>query len=435
MCEKFTDPKYDGDKCKVNGALTCVIDEATLFGQVYRFRTTSINSVQGIIGGIELIKTATMGKIAGIPLMLVVDNKSTVIPATGQATVIQVVSICYRGNMEALRANCLTLLENDKKFLIGMDALEKEARQLGYNTVVPDSDDTEFQEEFYPYSAIHIEKNENKNDPIDDQENVNNVAVSELYENFIKETDPEKARNIIPRLKKAEIILFLESTGLTFEDSDKSNLKKPKFVKLAQEYFDKGIQKKLDVEAAKPKEQFEKQIEEEKAKQTDFEKAVANIRPLQKQSEIVEAIQKLFPDRIINPTLPPSELGKIFEKWVAEDIEKGREHGVVDIDTIKDEKKENSFDNIPETVENINPENEDSVYIFDNSGLVKETQLAEMVKIKKTYSISNENWFEMVSKFLDADKNSIKKAVQLPQKQGDQMIKDALAFVDSEIPF
>lgn len=145
------DPEYKGkDKCKANGKLTVVIDEASLFGQAHVFRTTGINSVMGIMGGIELIRTATKGHIAGLPLMLVVNNKSTTVPGEGTNTTVQVVSLCYRGDMMALRQEIIKLLKEDQQFLIGMDALQKEAYAMGRGVVVTEEEEPEFIDEFMP---------------------------------------------------------------------------------------------------------------------------------------------------------------------------------------------------------------------------------------------------------------------------------------------
>lgn len=154
-CERLN-PEYDKkDKCKANGKLTVVIDEASLFGQAHVFRTTGINSVMGILGGIELIRTATKGHIAGLPLMLVVNNKSTTIPGAGTATTVQVVSLCYRGDMMALRQETIKLLKEDQQFLIGMDSLQKEAYEMGRDVVVSEEEEPDFIDEFMP-DARHI---------------------------------------------------------------------------------------------------------------------------------------------------------------------------------------------------------------------------------------------------------------------------------------
>ncbi len=290
-CNKF-EPGYSGnDKCKANGTLTCVIDEAELFGQAHKFRTTSINSVKGILGGIELIKTATKGKIAGLPLMLVVDNKSTTIPGSGQQTVVQVVSICYRGSMADLRGECIQLLENEKKFLLGMDQLEKEAKANGAGVIVEPDEEMEFQEEFYPDSAsdsdsasdviIDVEADEVvvKSDLADDTSGQVSVekqkpepaspsiagpvivnsrdllseegkAIAEkkseevekdlnkigLFNRLQRETDPDKAIALAKRNDKKYLIEYLKK-NIHPEDIPADGSKKPAYVDAAVDYI------------------------------------------------------------------------------------------------------------------------------------------------------------------------------------------------------
>lgn len=156
-CEKLNDDYKGLDKCKYTGKLTCMIDDAELFGQIHVFRTAGYNSVRGILGGINLIKTVTGGKICGLPLMLTVNNKSTVIPSTGKRTTVQVVSICYRGSMEDVQSKCLELAEKNKAFLLGMHDLETEAISMGATVIIPDDEYHDFQEEFYPNSIVNAE--------------------------------------------------------------------------------------------------------------------------------------------------------------------------------------------------------------------------------------------------------------------------------------
>ena len=135
-CDRL-DPDYDGDqKCKANGRLTCMIDEAGFFGQAHVFRTTSINSIKGIWGGMELIKVATKGRLAGIPLMLTLSARHT------SRGVVYVVSICFNGTMEALRDSVHELAMKEKVYL-----LETHNKQM---IAEPGEDEQDFIEEFYP---------------------------------------------------------------------------------------------------------------------------------------------------------------------------------------------------------------------------------------------------------------------------------------------
>lgn len=139
-CDRL-DPDYDGDnKCKANGRLICMIDEAGLFGQVHVFRTTSINSVKGIWGGMELIKVATKGRLAGVPLMLTLNAKHT------DHGISYVVSICFNGTMEMLRNSVHELAVKEQVYLLEAPGAA--------SIVEPGTDDEQaFVDEFYPDAA------------------------------------------------------------------------------------------------------------------------------------------------------------------------------------------------------------------------------------------------------------------------------------------
>ena len=277
--------RLDSGECKYNGKLTCVIDAAGMFGQVHVFRTTSFNSVHGIIGGIELVKTATGGKIAGLPLMLMLNNKSTTIPKTGQPTTIQVVSVCYRGTMSSLQKKCLQMASENAQFLLGMQEIERDARNMGVGDVVSDEEDRDFQEEFYPESIVndpvkiehaseHAARPEKdgvidavvvahdhvvdgqKTEPVSTKTatepetfNTRDVMTQEmkdlakenqektekemaqvrLFNRAITEYNRTEAEKIVKRLDKAYLIKFIETTG-TDEDMPLSGANKPEYV-------------------------------------------------------------------------------------------------------------------------------------------------------------------------------------------------------------
>lgn len=104
ICERI-DNEYDGPppKCKINGILGVVIEGAAVLGGVWKFRTTSFNSVDGLTGAIEMIRQIAGGQIANIPLELVLTPKQATRP-DGQPTTIHVVGLEYRGNTDALQA-------------------------------------------------------------------------------------------------------------------------------------------------------------------------------------------------------------------------------------------------------------------------------------------------------------------------------------------
>ncbi|MFH1152655.1 MAG: hypothetical protein V1793_02470 [Pseudomonadota bacterium] len=155
-CERL-DPGYGGkDKCKASGKLVVMVDGANLFGQVHVFRTTGINSIEGLIGGMNLIITTTNGRLSGLPLMLTINAKSTVTP-DGVPTTVYVVGICYRGGVESLQEKVYEIAAREHQYHIGMRNLKalpitgSEVQGLSPLGVEPDSaEEQDFIDEFFP---------------------------------------------------------------------------------------------------------------------------------------------------------------------------------------------------------------------------------------------------------------------------------------------
>jgi hypothetical protein len=146
------DPGYEGDdKCKINGTLSVVIDGAAVVGGVWKLRTTSINTCQGIASSLTLLSGMTGGQIAGIPLSLTIRPKAAVTPR-GQSTTVYVVGLEYRGTIEELRKLALERATADAAFGERMNRVEEQARLMLAAPPVG-SDDMEHVEEFYPKAA------------------------------------------------------------------------------------------------------------------------------------------------------------------------------------------------------------------------------------------------------------------------------------------
>ncbi|MCC2652781.1 MAG: hypothetical protein K0Q60_2944, partial [Microvirga sp.] len=146
------DPGYNGsDKCKINGTLSVVIDGAPVVGGVWKLRTTSINTCQGIASSLTLLSGLTGGQIAGVPLMLTLRPKAAVTPG-GQSTTVYVVGLEYRGSIEQLRQFALERATADAAFGERMNRVEEQARLMLAAPPVG-SNDMEHVEEFYPKAA------------------------------------------------------------------------------------------------------------------------------------------------------------------------------------------------------------------------------------------------------------------------------------------
>lgn len=99
-CDPETCPNIKDKKCKPNGVLSLILDDAPRVGGVYKFRTTGWNSINNIFSSMEFIRGLTNGLLAGLPLMLTLTPKHTVIPGTRTSTTIYMVNLEYRGSLQ-----------------------------------------------------------------------------------------------------------------------------------------------------------------------------------------------------------------------------------------------------------------------------------------------------------------------------------------------
>lgn len=140
------DPKYTGDdgpngpegiggkngkgKCKINGILSSIIDGANVVGGVWKFRTTSYNTVVGILSSLALIQRITGGRLAGIPLKMVVSPKTVQDPINQGQQTIYVVSLQYVGDIDTLRSTGYQIAMDEAKHGIQMSQIEETARLM-----------------------------------------------------------------------------------------------------------------------------------------------------------------------------------------------------------------------------------------------------------------------------------------------------------------
>ena len=162
-CER-QDPKFAGDdgkgkgKCKINGILSVIIDGAQAVGGVWKFRTTSYNSVVGILSSLALIQRITGGRLAGIPMNMTVSPKTVQDPVAGNQQTIYVVGLQYAGTIDTLRDTGYQIAMTEAKHGISMARIEEDARLMlthtpAAGTGLGDDLDADVIEEFYPEEA------------------------------------------------------------------------------------------------------------------------------------------------------------------------------------------------------------------------------------------------------------------------------------------
>lgn len=150
-------PNLDQDfkgtpKCKINGALSVLIDGAGSLGGVWKFRTTSFNSHDALIGSLLFVHRASGGRLAGIPLMMTVSPKIVSDP-TGRQQTIHVVGLEFKGTLDNLRDQVLQIATAQAQAGLQVAQIETEARRLLESTpdrVFADDDVEDISDEFYP---------------------------------------------------------------------------------------------------------------------------------------------------------------------------------------------------------------------------------------------------------------------------------------------
>jgi hypothetical protein len=144
-CDPEACPHATAGKCKPNGVLQVVLRDAPRVGGVWKFRTTGWNSIRNLMSSIEFIRDLTGGRLAGLPLMLTLQPKTTLIPGTKTTTTIYMVNMEYRGTMAELMNTAANRYISEEK----MAQLEAKAAE---KLALPESPEEckDVQEEFYP---------------------------------------------------------------------------------------------------------------------------------------------------------------------------------------------------------------------------------------------------------------------------------------------
>lgn len=148
------DPGHTGpDKCKMNGVLSAMIDGAGSLGGVWKFRTTSYNSIVNILSSMAFLRSLTGGALANIPLQLRVSPKPATKP-DGSPVTIYMVSLEFNGDMDALQQRAI----ERSKTMLNIAQIESEARRMLALAPpsVPLAGDvaSDVVEEFYPEQAM-----------------------------------------------------------------------------------------------------------------------------------------------------------------------------------------------------------------------------------------------------------------------------------------
>lgn len=212
-CER-KDPTYDGkEKCKMNGCLNVLIEGAETVGSVWKFRTTSFNSITGIMSSLVFIKSQA-GVLLGLPLSLVIAPKTVSTPIDGRIQTIYVVGLEYKGTLDQLREEGFKILLARKQAGLRIENIEEEARRLLAYQPDPTEIEEEDQPEFYPETQDGYEEG------VEEQEKEEQAAKAGL--DIYDEAEPEGSPGTVMDDETAEMMAETpqDAPGETSEDQE-----------------------------------------------------------------------------------------------------------------------------------------------------------------------------------------------------------------------
>ena len=137
------------DKCKINGALSCIIDGAEVVGGVWKFRTTGWNSTVGMQSSLFLVHSLSGGLLAGLDLDLTIQKKVGTDP-DGKSVTIEVVGVLFRGSIAALQKKSLEIASSNAEFRVRLANVEQQViKMIGVDAELVDQA-ADIVEEFHP---------------------------------------------------------------------------------------------------------------------------------------------------------------------------------------------------------------------------------------------------------------------------------------------
>lgn len=186
-----------GGNCKPSGILSVILKQSPMVGGVWKLRTTSFNSIRNIMSSFALISRVTGGVLAGIPLSLILQKKSTTIPNTDRPTTVHIIGIVYRGTISELAEHGQKIAVQMASNRARIEHIEGIARKNIANEIYTENEtDDDIVEEFYPEEVMAesgetaIGMPEKKNDPTEPFEDLVDKYASKLAEEKeIKQTD------------------------------------------------------------------------------------------------------------------------------------------------------------------------------------------------------------------------------------------------------
>lgn len=148
-CDPNTCPQFAQKKCKPNGILSVILTKSPRLGGVYKFRTTSFNSIRSILSSLFFLSNLTGGVLAMIPLKLTVSPMQVQPKDSTKPQTIFVVNIEFSGTAPELLQKTFDVQKYQSAMRENIIRLESTARAI---LTAPESKEeiNEIEAEFYP---------------------------------------------------------------------------------------------------------------------------------------------------------------------------------------------------------------------------------------------------------------------------------------------
>jgi len=148
-CSPDTCPQYAAKKCKPNGILSVILTKSPRLGGVYKFRTTSYNSIRSILSSMFFLSSITGGVLAMIPLKLTVSPMQVQPKDSAHPQTIYVVNIEFSGTAPELLEKTFEIQKYQGAMRESIIKLESTARAV---LTAPESREeiNDIEAEYYP---------------------------------------------------------------------------------------------------------------------------------------------------------------------------------------------------------------------------------------------------------------------------------------------
>lgn len=359
-----------------------------------------------------------------------------------------------------------------------MKSIEDEARKTGVLEIVPEDEEHDFQEEFYPQSIMNAGETVITVDPEPDKKepekqaraivNSQDLLTPEGRElaarsrertekemiqirllNRAKiERDPLEASKVVRRLDKGYLIKFLSAMG-DDDDMPQGDENKPVYLEAAERLINSddwpGIVDRY-IAADKKKygtpdttgpgrEPVETPSTREPENDVKKHPQMGTFERITNQTALVNAMRTYFNGTVINGTLPVPDLLKLAERLLME--KEAAAHAEQDPDEQDMPDPVNEIDGKQTTGPALEqPANtaqaEPDPYAWDDGGPLVEAQLKIIANLKAQHKITDPvTWGGMVGQYKDAVGNPLPLAAKMTAKQAEHLIQ----YLDDTPPF